>query len=356
MPLYALGSNGSGQLGIGSRDDSNVPVLCPFPESELGIPKKVVAGGNHTLVQLDNGMVYYSGLPPEGRLESCSSRSLPTDTFQKTQLSALGEKTKLCSAWWSGSVYVGTDENIRTAGSGSKGEQGTGESSTPNVLEKLQVLSPNEGGGSIEIMDVDSGVDHVVVVLADGTLWGWGNGRKGQLPGLREIAYTPHKLACSEQPVARAVCGRDFTFVMCKDGTHEVFGTRKWGLQNKALEPIPDWKDVGASWGSVFVLTKTGKIQCWGRNDHGQLAPPGLPDIEQIAVGSEHVIALTKDGKVISWGWGEHGNCGADIDEDGDMKGRWNEIPVHTSDTVLGVGAGCATSFFWTAASSPQNG
>lgn len=349
MSLYAFGSNGSGQLGIGNSNDFNVPVLCQFPEAELGIPTKIVAGGNHTLVQLDNGMVYHSGLPPE-------TPSLPAEAFQKTHFSALGEKTKLCSAWWSGSVYVGIDENIRTAGSGLKGERGTGESSNPNVLEKLQLLSQDKGLGSTEIIDVDSGVDHVVVVLADGTLWGWGNGRKGQLPGLQEITYTPHKLACSEQPVARAVCGRDFTFVMRRDGTNEVFGTRKWGLQDKALESIVGWKDVGASWGSVFVLTETGMIECWGRNDHGQLAPPGLPDIEQMAVGSEHVVALTKDGKVISWGWGEHGNCGADIDGNGDVKGRWNEIPVHTSDDVLGVGAGCATSFFWTAASSPQKG
>lgn len=88
-----------------------------------------------------------------------------------------------------------------------------------------------------------------------------------------------------------------------------------------------------------------------GRSDHGQLPPRGLPNIEQLAAGSEHVVALTKAGEVISWGWGEHGNCGGNIDENGDVKGRWNVIPTHHLDEsmkVLGVGAGCATSFFWT--------
>lgn len=352
MPLYAFGSNGSGQLGIGSTDDTIVPKLCPLSDSLLGPPKRIVAGGNHTLLLFEDGTVYYSGSPHDGRVQSDSHFVSSRNIFQEAYFSALEKKARLCAAWWDGSVFVDIHDGLWTAGSGSKGEQGKGESKASNHLHQMQNFLPDPRIQCGGIVDVDSGVDHTVAVINDGTAWGWGNGRKGQLTAPKEIAWAPRRLKYPGQSVIRAVCGREFTFLMCKDGSHLVLGTNKWNLQSDCPGLISDWKDVGATWGSIFVLKKDGKIESWGRNDHGQLAPPGLPDIEQLAVGSEHVVALTKDGKVISWGWAEHGNCGVDIDEDGDVKGRWNEIPVDDGEKVLSVGAGCATSFFW--AESPR--
>lgn len=347
MRLYAFGSNGSGQLGIGSTYDTNIPKVCPLPDHLPSVPKSIVAGGNHTLLLFNDGTVFYSGSSRDGSVQSEFAPSA-THTFQRAYISTLTKDVKLCSAWWDGSVFVDTSDSVYTAGPGSKGEQGTKGPPNSFGLQKLQKFPPTETQQIGTIVDVNSGVDHTVVVLADGTVWGWGNGRKGQLTGSRATAWSPRRFEQSKQSVARAVCGRDFTFLMYKNGTHEVLDTNKWGLQEDAPEPTSDWKDVSASWGSIFILKEDGKVESWGRNDHGQLAPPGLPDIEQLAVGSEHVVALTKGGRVVSWGWGEHGNCGVDTDENGDVKGKWNEIPVDQSDIVLGVGAGCATSFFWT--------
>jgi protein ATS1 len=112
------------------------------------------------------------------------------------------------------------------------------------------------------------------------------------------------------------------------------------------------WKDIASSWGSVFILLENGELISWGRNDRGQLGPKsGLPKLAKIAVGSEHVITLTTEGKIISWGWGEHGNCGGEVDADGDVKdGKgYAEITIpQDAGEVIGVGAGCATSFIIT--------
>ena len=120
----------------------------------------------------------------------------------------------------------------------------------------------------------------------------------------------------------------------------------RFGVRAKAPTAVPGWKQIAASWGSIYVLKDSGELVAWGRDDHGQLPPPGLPPIEMISAGSEHCLAVTKAGKVLAWGWGEHGNCGEPTDANGDVKGRWNEIEV--LGTVDRVFAGCATSFIST--------
>lgn len=355
MILYAFGSNGSGQLGIGNRVDQSTPQRCWLNPELSGSPMTVAAGGNHTLVLYDEGTAYCAGSPRGGTLESgFSMSSMPI--FQKTHMSALGTKLKSCSAFWDGSVFVSSDNDVYTAGSGSKGEPGTGRASGSMALQTLPNFPPVLQWSTI--VDVACGVDHTVVVLEDGRIYGWGNGRKGQLGLPEEIVWTPREVADVGFSVVRAVCGRETTYLVGEPskGQHKILGSNKWELRSQAPASVPNWKDIGASWGSIFVLEESGKIRSWGRNDHGQLAPHGLPHIETFAVGSEHVIALTKEGKVISWGWGEHGNCGLDIDENGDVKGKWNEILNQEFDhsmRVVGVGAGCATSFFWAKGPEP---
>lgn len=350
MVLYAFGSNGSGQLGIGNTVDQSTPQRCWLNSELPGSPMTIVAGGNHTLVQYDEGAVYHAGSPRDGRSQSdASMTSMPI--FHKTYMSVLGSKVKLCSAFWDGSIFVNSEDQVYTAGLGPKGEQGTGEISSSMALQMLPNFPPGLPGS--RVVDVACGVDHAVVVLEEGTVYGWGNGRKGQLSHPEEIVREPRKFADVGFKVVRAACGKDFTYLVGEpsSGEHKFLGSHKWGLQSQAPASIFHWKDVRASWGSIFVLEECGKIRSWGRNDHGQLAPHSLPHIDMMAVGSEHVIALTNEGMVISWGWGEHGNCGPSTDENGDVKGKWNEILNHNIDhsmRVVGVGAGCATSFFWT--------
>lgn len=127
----------------------------------------------------------------------------------------------------------------------------------------------------------------------------------------------------------------------------------RFGLLSSIPPAIPGWKDVVASWGSIFVLKNDGEVLGFGRDDHGQLPPPGLSSITAIAAGSEHCLALTKAGRVLAWGWGEHGNCGEPTDANGNIKGRWTEIAI--AKPVKAVFAGCATSFVVTAGDAERD-
>ena len=214
-----------------------------------------------------------------------------------------------------------------------------------------------------EIRDLAAGFRHVVAVLDDGTVYGWGNGRKGQLgtlDGEREetagaggaVVRSPTKIRDLPFPVAAAVCCQYATCLMAEpgDGRVLVLGADKWGLVSLAPPAVPNWKTVVAGWGAVYVLKYDGALVAWGRDDHGQLPPPGAPRMESLAAGSEHAVALTDAGDVVAWGWGEHGNCGPQTDSaSGDVKGRWNvlaslkNLPEGSGITL--VGAGCATSW-----------
>lgn len=349
MLLYAFGSNGAGQLGIGNTVDQSTPQRCWLTSELPGSPLTIVAGGNHTLVLYDEGTVYCAGSLRDGTSQSDSSTSA-RPIFQQTYISTLGNKVRLCSAFWDGSIFVNLENKVYTAGSSSKGEQGTGGVSVSMALKMLPNFPPALHPS--KIVDIACGINHAVVVLEDGTVYGWGNGRKGQLAHPEGIVWTARKFADVGFKVVRAACGREFTYLVGEpsSGQHKILGSDKWEVRSQAPISVPNWKDIGASWGSIFVLEESGQVKSWGRNDHGQLAPHGLPWIRKFAVGSEHVVALTNEGKVISWGWGEHGNCGSPTDKDGDVKGKWNDILNEDLDhpmSVTGVGAGCATSFFW---------
>lgn len=374
--LFALGSNGSGQLGIGHDQDVSIPrqVLFP-PGAEPSSPiVSVAAGGNHTLLLAADGTLYCTGDASTGACGPLAGGAGGGD--KKTTAPVARELTLLpraeeggagataappppparfIAATWEASVVVQDDARspaavvVSTLGAGTKGELGLGQ-----FIVRTPSASPTPGfpPPGAEVVDLAACMGHAVAVLSDGEAWGWGSGRKGQLgAGVDGVAHEPRRLEGVGFPVARAVCGREFTALFGKpEGGGEVLvlGADKAGVRSSAPERVVGWRDVGASWGGVYVLRGDGSLLSWGKDDHGQLAPDGLPRLAKIAVGSEHVVAMTEDGDVLSWGWGEHGNCGPQVDN-GDVRGRWNTIAskkyIPPGSEIIAIGAGCATSW-----------
>lgn len=355
MVLYAFGSNAAGQLGIGHKDDCSVPTCCKSnicPSALYGPLVKVAASGSHTLVLHSNGRVSISGITTDQ--SSDLFRILDLKGTPPQLLTKKDHEFKLCSATWEGSILIDVYDLIYTFGSGSKGELGRGLNYIVSESSCLPLDTKFLPYGT-SITDLASGLQHTVIVLSNGEVYGWGNGRKGQLGEPRGLVFKPRKIEGLNFQVVRAVCGREFTYLVGNPGKgqHVILGLDKYLIRSHAPDAVQGWKDIGASWGSIFVLDQSKKLLSWGRNDHGQLPSENLPAIHKMAVGSEHVLALTIDGKVLAWGWGEHGNCGPDTDKDGDVKSRWNEIKAPKADeapAIIGIGSGYATSWLWTTA------
>ena len=344
MPLYAFGSNGSGQLGIGHRDDVQTPCRHIGPANlNIARPKQIAAGGNHTLVLYESGQL------------ACTPATHTGSENESRETKILAHNVRLCSATWECFTYCTCNNTLYSWGTSQKGELGQGQDRTEIAAPGTTLDIPVLKHSSASIVDLASGVQHTVVVLSTGEVLGWGNGRKGQLGEPAEIIRTPRRIAGLPFKVSRAVCGREFTYLVADptDGRHLILGSDKWLVKSQAPQNVSQWKDIGASWGSIFVLLDSGNIISWGRNDHGQLAPLALEEVHKIAIGSEHALVVAgTDRSVYIWGWGEHGNCGQVIDKDGDVKdGRSNKIVLPSDEEdmrIHGVGAGCATSWIWT--------
>ena len=360
--LFALGSNGSGQLGLGHQTDVSSPTPClfsdpqPAPDDSIS---KIVAGGNHTLALFKSGCVFAAGGNSAGQLGiTTQSASL---TFQRVVLSlSNGREVNTfddVAATWEASFFV-KREIIYVRGRGMKGELGLGEGVTETTGRGgLSYIDFHEDSA---ILEIRACVSHIVVRTPH-SLFGWGAARKGQLGEQKrgeKVLWAPERVAGlpvdADYREVKVVLGREFTFVAGEqDRWHVLLGERKLEeeyLPDLKMFPVADGSgdyELVASWSSMYALPADGRLRGWGRNDRGQLPPKDKPSLNAVAAGSEHCVGLTTNGEVVAWGWGEHGNCGADTDAQGNVAGRWNvlELPLKVGEIVSGVGAGCATTF-----------
>ena len=346
--LYAFGSNGSGQLGLCDKIDRSNPEQCVFPlqyRSETTV--SVASGGNHTFVLLQSGRVLSTGSNEKGqRGPSFGERA--SHGFSDISIYSDEDKLELfkaCSATWEASTLVSLADAIYTFGAGPKGELGQGEAIIASAPRRLSGFPP---GGST-VIDISSCMGHTAVVLSNGDVYGWGQGRKGQLGAPTGIVWSPRRIPGLPFKAVRAVCGKDFTYIVgpADTGQHMLLGPDNWNIRSGAPDRVRGWKDVRSSWGSIFVLLCDGTLISWGRNDCGQLPATTPPELRKIAAGSEHCLGLTTQGEVLAWGWGEHGNCGLSVEAERTTQTTWNTVDMDNGRgiCVTGIGAGCATSW-----------
>ena len=137
--------------------------------------------------------------------------------------------------------------------------------------------------------------------------------------------------------------------------------------QLRGLPSAEGVQAIGCSWKGSYLQTSTG-LRSAGANAHGQLGREGadetglgsvrVPDTARVVdfvCGSEHVLCLLESegqAEVWGWGWNEHGNLATGSLDDVKVPARiWPPSPAQAGEEVVGVWAGCGTS--WIAVSPP---
>lgn len=226
----------------------------------------------------------------------------------------------------------------------------TASSTGEGLIERRHV-----GGGSIA-----AGRAHTVIARPDGTVFAWGDGRRGQLGGgeygvrlspaeVPELVGIVSVSAGAAHTVAVSVSGEVFawganTFGRLGDGT------RKRRTRPVRITGLGAVKMIAAGRAHTLALTADGRVFAWGANTSGQigngkkaavLSPlhvQGLSDVAAIAAGGAHSLAVTRDGRLYAWGSNEFGALG-----DGTTKDRGTPVLVDLRD-VVSVAAGGAHS------------
>lgn len=354
--LFALGSNGRGQLGIGHEDDTAIPQLCNFDEQDVQIISKedgiakIVAGGNHTVVLFKSGIVFAAGSNEGGQcglpsriVQSSIFKRLVTHNPDDSDATSTTPTFVDVSATWEATFMLDTEGRVFSFGTGLKGELGRGDRLTTNYESRVAIpLNFVE----YKIVRLRSGMRHSIAISNDGEVYGWGSCRKGELGANllhRKVVWSPEKLSvpCRCQDVA---IGRSFT-ILFGAAACQILGQDQ-GLQGIADLDHTPVQAVHAGWSTAYALLDN-RVRAFGRTDRGQFPSNDLPDLSRLAAGSEHCLGLTNTGQAVAWGWGEHGNCGDPVDARGIVAGRWNSLPVPLDgdDMITDVAAGCATSF-----------
>ena len=192
---------------------------------------------------------------------------------------------------------------------------------------------------------VAAGINHVIALNNDGTVWAWGNNMYGQLGDGSQTDRTTPVQVSNLSEVIKVAAGNAQSLALRSDGT-----VWSWGINSSLptqVSDLTDVVDVAVGSNHSIAVKSDGTVWTWGINDYGQLGDgsttyrslpvqvQNLTDAIAISAGSQHTVALKRDGTVWTWGYNGYGQLG-----DGTTVDRKLPVKVQGLTDVLSINAG----------------
>jgi alpha-tubulin suppressor-like RCC1 family protein len=252
--VVAWGDNGNGQLGDGNTTDSDVPVAV----KGLTKVRAVAAGDLFSVAVLANGTVMSWGYNGNGQLGdgTYNDSDVPVAVTGLTNASAVAAGGQFAVALLTNGTAMSWGNN--ESGQLGSGNMNSGSSDVPVPVQGLTGAT-----------DISAGYQHVLAVVADGAVMGWGDNSFNQLAQSNDF---PGGISNSDVPIPIAGVG-----------------------QASAVS-------AGALF-SLALLTN-GTVMGWGDGAFGQLgngttntlitptAVTGLTGVQAISAGGAYAAAL----------------------------------------------------------------
>ena len=206
---------------------------------------------------------------------------------------------------------------------------------------------------------MSTGGDHLCAILDDSSLQCWGGNSFGQIgDGSSTDRLTMTEVGLDSARTAVSVSsGRDHTCSILDNGELQCWGRNNHGQLgdgSSAQSSLP----VSVSMTGVPVQLSTGdwhncaimddaSLQCWGRNNHGQLGdgtnidsdtPVSVPmgeNVLAVSAGSSHTCAVTESWALKCWGLNDNGQLGV-----GSTTSSNSPTTVTVGGNVVAVSAG----------------
>uniref|UniRef100_M4B517 RCC1-like domain-containing protein n=1 Tax=Hyaloperonospora arabidopsidis (strain Emoy2) TaxID=559515 RepID=M4B517_HYAAE len=358
--LYVWGSGGTGQLGLGTKDDHTLPQRWTNSDQVVVEVESVTSGGCHSAGISSDGRLFLWGSDDRGQLGRTASelgRTFVDVPIQHLACIPGNSKTKLVACgWWNTLAVISSNSDDDDSQADQVFSWGSNDHCQ---LGRKQ----NEGGCKaaqirhlplrLQVLSIACGWKHCLLATAEGDAFAWGSGRHGQLGlgtctlvtdiplrvnALKNVSVSD--VFCGwEHSVFRTSSGEVFT---CGNNRHGQLGVCETLMSISSETPCEKQKhicgsplrvldprnsveglrliQVSCGWHFVMCLTERGELLTWGKGSHGQLGlgrfeSAGEPQVVvfphtvlQIACGSEHAMVVTEEGGLYTCGWGEHGN------------------------------------------------
>ena len=204
---------------------------------------------------------------------------------------------------------------------------------------------------------VSVGYEHTIVIMADGTLWGWGANDAGEL-GTGSITahyYVPIQIGTANDWVKVFAGTGNTSFAIKANGTLWAWGdnaSSTLGFNSPSTIYIPtqlgtstDWDFVASGSGAIAKKTD-GTLWGQGSNVYGQLnlgvasiqlTPVQIStqtDWNKIACGDNHVLLIKNNGTLWAAGLNDFGQLG-----DGTRTNKFNFVQIGTDNDWTEIAA-----------------
>jgi len=274
--IYGTGYNNSGQLGLGFSTDKTY--FTSIPNINGKTPVAIYCNYNITILLMNDGTLYGSGYDAYGQL---GFGSKPMSQYTFIELTTLTGKTPTAvSCGINHTILLMTDGTIYGSGYNYYGQLGIATNTDSTVFTQM---TPVENKTPIAI---SCGGDFTIVLMSDGTIYGTGVNGSGQLgDGTTTYRNTLTKMTsiANKTPIAIS-CGYTFTMVLMSDGS--IYGT---GLNTSG--------QLGNG------ITTNSSTLTLLNNNTGYLA-------KSISCGSNHTIITMSNDTIYGTGMNTYGQLG----------------------------------------------
>lgn len=308
--VMCWGDSGSGRLGLGQPTDLSTPPM-PVPGLESG------------MAAIDTGSANSCALANDGRV-------------------------KCWGANYSGSFGIGSDEKqyrpMALPLPSSAMAVSTNSNTTCAVTKDGQLFCAGSHAGirsdyiqkqfvevATDVSAISVGHQHKCLLKRDGHVQCWGSNSNGQLGIGGAIDYydgrdTPNPVIGLAGEASAIAVGSDHSCALVRGGVQcwgrNDKGQLGNGINNDSALPVAvtglkgEVSVISAGGNITCAVLRNGKVACWGSNGwgidygHTPVALPGIRGATAISVGMHHICAVMDKGRARCWGVNGMGQLG----------------------------------------------